>query len=132
MGCTSAMLRMDGALKLADLFAKGLDLKRNRLQGGFHGCGQLSRCLPIAASQCLFSFPRFGHDLKQCFHAINTSRGDDAEFGQVSAQRVDQLRTLTDQQIPRLMQSKRGLLIDRLDGREAHRWPCRRLADRRT
>ena len=47
----------------------------------------------------------------------------------VTAQRVDQHRTLAHQKIARPLQHDRRLLFRRLDRHEPHRRPCHRLAD---
>src|SRR5262249_39826360 len=54
---------------------------------------------------------------------------NEAEFGKVGSERIDQLRALADQKIPRSMQHQQGLLIGRLDRHEPHRWACHGLTD---
>src|SRR5215475_3452933 len=52
-----------------------------------------------------------------------------AKLGKVGSERIDQLRALTDQKIPRSMQHQQGLLIGRLDRHKPHRWACHGLTD---
>src|SRR4029077_8145494 len=55
----------------------------------------------------------------------------DAKLGEMTAQRVDQHRSLADQKVAHLVQHQHGLLVDGLDGDKAHRRPGYRLRDRR-
>ena len=59
-----------------------------------------------------------------------TLRCNDAEFGQVSAQRVDQHRALPDQETARPAQHQHRLLFGVLYRHEPHRRPRYRLTDR--
>ena len=55
---------------------------------------------------------------------------DDAELGEVSAQRVDQLRLLGDQRLAHPVDRQGALLLLALDRDEPHARPLHRLADR--
>src|SRR3954467_14541411 len=55
---------------------------------------------------------------------------DHPELGQVTAERVDGLRALADQKIPRAEHDGGGLLVRTLEGNKAHRGPLSGLADR--
>ena len=56
-------------------------------------------------------------------HAAWSLCSNDAEFREVSAQPVDEHRSLPNKQIARPVQHQGGLLVHRLDGHEAHgRW----------
>jgi hypothetical protein len=54
---------------------------------------------------------------------------DNAEFGELAAQRVCDRRALIDQQLPRRVLHQRCLLLFCLDRNEPHVWPRRRLAN---
>ena len=58
-------------------------------------------------------------------------RRDDADFSQVTAQRVEQPRALRDQHLPRLVTHQRRLVLQRAHADKSHRGPRNRLADRR-
>ena len=62
--------------------------------------------------------------------AFQSLRDVDAELGQQTADHVDQLRALLDQQIARPVHRQRRLLLGRLHRHEPHRRPRHRLADR--
>ena len=71
------------------------------------------------------------NDLQQLGRAIAALGRNDAEFGQMSADRVAQHRALTHQQLPGSVQHQSRLLLLRLDRHKPHRRPRHRLADRR-
>src|SRR4051812_40494394 len=56
--------------------------------------------------------------------------GDHPELGQVTAERVDGLCALTNEQVPRAEHNGCGLLVRALEGHEAHSGALSRLADR--
>src|SRR3954451_7231726 len=56
--------------------------------------------------------------------------GDHAELGQVTAERVDGLGALANQQVPRAKHDGGGLLVRALEGNKAHSGPLSGLADR--
>ena len=59
------------------------------------------------------------------------SLGDDnTEFGKMATQRIDAHRSLLDQQLTRLVQHQRGLLLRALDRNKAHPGTRHRFADR--
>ena len=58
-------------------------------------------------------------------------RRNDADLGQVAAQAVQQLRSLRDQHLPRLVTHHRRLVLERAHADKPHRRPRHRLADRR-
>ena len=58
-----------------------------------------------------------------------SSLRNQAELRKVGSERIDQLRALTDQKIPRSMQHQQRLLIGRLDRHKPHRWACHGLTD---
>jgi hypothetical protein len=55
---------------------------------------------------------------------------DDAQFGEMSAQRVDQLRLLGDQRLAHPVERQGALLILDLDRNKAHARPLYRFANR--
>ena len=54
---------------------------------------------------------------------------DQSELGQVPAQRIDQLGSLTHEQLPSAVQHEHGLLFLALDGHEPHGRPRYSLAN---
>src|SRR4051812_34731472 len=56
--------------------------------------------------------------------------GDHPELGQVTAERVDGLGALANQQVPRAKHDGGGLLVRALEGNKAHSGPLSGLADR--
>lgn len=68
--------------------------------------------------------------LEQSLDAVAADAGDDAELGQVGADRVDQRRALPDEQLTRPVQHKHRLLVHCLDRHEAHRGPRHCFANR--
>src|SRR3954464_2161701 len=62
---------------------------------------------------------------------MNRSFGSDhPELGQVTAERVDGLGALANQQVPRAKHNGGGLLVRTLEGNKAHSGPLSGLADR--
>jgi hypothetical protein len=59
-------------------------------------------------------------------------RSDHADFGQVAAQAVQQLRPLSNQHLPRLVPHQRRLVLQRAHADKSHRRPRHRLANRRS
>jgi hypothetical protein len=74
---------------------------------------------------------RLLHARQEPRHVPRSLRLDDAELGEVPADRVDQLGALADEQVAHPVQHQRRLLRLALDRDEAHRRPCHRLADGR-
>jgi hypothetical protein len=58
-------------------------------------------------------------------------RRDHADLGQVPAQAVQQLRSLRNQHLPRLVTHHYGLVLQRAHADKSHRRPCHRLANHR-
>src|SRR5579872_6010321 len=54
---------------------------------------------------------------------------NDTKLGKVASKRIDQHRTLLNQEVSAFVKSEHRLLINRFDRHETHRWSCRSLAD---
>jgi hypothetical protein len=63
-------------------------------------------------------------------HPARATSSDDAKLGEMTAQRIDQHRSLADQKVAHFVQHQNGLLVDGLDGDKTHRRPSYRLCDR--
>src|SRR6478736_6628423 len=61
---------------------------------------------------------------------IASNKSDDPEFGEMRSDRVCGRSQLTDEQMPRPMQSQAGLLLRRFDRHKAHIGPLHGLANR--
>src|SRR4051812_32032001 len=123
---------------------------RHRLQtpGGFSACRFLSRDLLKFGDGFRQPFDLIQKDTRQfhdekrkrCrlildrlfknFHIRRPLRGHDAVLRQMTAERVNQLRALPDQNIPRPEQHGARLLSLGLHRDKAHRWSTRSLSDR--
>ena len=68
--------------------------------------------------------------LEQFANAADSLGDDNAEFGKMAAQRIDAHRSLLDQQLARLVQHQRGLLLRTLNWNKAHPGTRHRFADR--
>ena len=70
-----------------------------------------------------------GNGVEQVFHAVASNRSNNAELGQMCADRVDDRGLMPDEEMPRPMQHQAALLLGRFGRHEAHARPLHRLAD---
>jgi len=70
-----------------------------------------------------------GNGVEQLFHAVASNRSDNAELGQMCADRVDDRGLLPDEEMPRAMENQAALLLGRFGRHEAHARPLYCLAD---
>jgi hypothetical protein len=61
-----------------------------------------------------------GNGVEQVLHAVASNRCNNAELGQMCADRVDDRGPLPDEEMPRTMQHQAALLFGRLGRHEAH------------
>src|SRR6516165_2597713 len=92
-------------------------------------------CKNFEAEPCGLRDPTIllvSNDLEQLGCAVASLRRDNAELGQVTADRVRQHRSLPDQELAAAMQHQTGLLLLALGRHKTHRRTCHCLADRRS
>src|SRR3974390_136797 len=111
------VMGMNGALQRPDLQFQSSDLIDNGLRRLLH------------RSWKSFTMTLVRDDLGKLRETFASSLRNQAKLGKVGSERIDQLRALTDQKIPRSMQHQQGLLIGRLDRHKPHRWACPGLTD---
>jgi len=71
-----------------------------------------------------------GDGVEQVLHAVASDRSNNAELGQMCADRVDDRGLLPDEEMPRAMEDQAALLLGRFRRHEAHARPLHRLTDR--
>src|SRR5271166_4659745 len=100
-----------------DLLLKSLSLKAERHKAGAHETWDASIFIASDKSD-------------QGIYASSANGSDDPEFGEMRPDRVRGRSQLTDEQMPRPVQSQAGLLLRRFDRHEAHIGPLHGLANR--
>ena len=71
-----------------------------------------------------------GDDIQQLFHAVAVKRRDNPKLGEMGAYRIDNCGSLPDQKMPRSVEDKTSLLLDRFDRHEAHARPLHCFTNR--
>src|SRR5678816_1595989 len=63
---------------------------------------------------------RIGDDIEQLLHTVPANRRDDAELGEVGADRIDHRSLLANKEVARAMEHEAALLLGRLGRNKAH------------
>src|ERR1700730_5909754 len=63
--------------------------------------------------------PLISNGVEQLLHAVASNRSDNAELGQMRADRVDDRGLLPDEEMPRAMENQAALLLGRFGRHEA-------------
>ncbi len=114
--------RCDLPVDRSDRLVEGVDLADERTKRDAHAIGDHDLAVVVEAVG--------GHAL-QVIGVLRTLRRDDADLGQMAAQRIERRRALAGEQFARPMAHQLGLVVDRTNRHEPLARPPRRLANRR-